>query len=470
MKIRYNGNLRKNVRLYVQVIGLTIALLSCTIGPEQSQASSRVFPQSANKNNNAEKGFPESFEFGHKPAYAQGDIQLKTGLWRLNGALLGKTEKDKKADECSLRMATGGSLTMLFDILSPVKEVRFLNANFGDDEASKLSLWISTDSGMHWTQVGEETPVSEQVLSSQSFIVDADQPVRFSLHNDGDGRVNIDDFTVITKSGHDVSAAERTSTQNAAMRDDNMALGNPSNATTNKENSNNFLLVRPQYTLSYNNEKGMANWVSWHLNMAWRGTATRCNCFLQDESLPKSFKKVYNTDYRGSGFDRGHLCPSDDRTNSAEDNAATFLMTNMSPQSHELNTQPWEKLEEYERQLTAQGNEVYIIAGAYGSGGVNKEGKTWTTIGNGKVLVPSHFWKIIVVLPNGNDDIHRINAKTRVIAVDMPNTQTVKEKEWFAYRTSVADIEAKTGNNFFSKLPKAIAAALKSKVDSESFE
>jgi hypothetical protein len=57
--------------------------------------------------------------------------------------------------------------------------------------------------------------------------------------------------------------------------------------------------------------------------------------------------RVRPTDYAGAGFDRGHLCPSADRTSSAADNSATFLMSNMIPQAPNLNRNTWENLESY---------------------------------------------------------------------------------------------------------------------------
>jgi endonuclease G len=244
-----------------------------------------------------------------------------------------------------------------------------------------------------------------------------------------------------------------------------MALGNPSNATTSSTNSTNYLVVKHQYTLSYNNRKGIANWVSWHLSSAWKGAASRCNCFAPDGDLPPGYFGAVTTNYTGTGFDRGHLCPSDDRDGSATDNAATFLMTNIAPQAPHLNQRTWEALEAYCRILISRGNELYIIAGQYGSGGSGSNGGTTTTIAGGSITVPAHFWKVIVVLPDGNNDIARINNNTRIIAVDMPNTQLADAHSWGYYRTSVDALEQATGYDFLTQLPVSIQKAIESTID-----
>ena len=251
-------------------------------------------------------------------------------------------------------------------------------------------------------------------------------------------------------------------------RDNNLGMGNPSNATTNTSDSNNYLVTKSQYTLSYNNRKGMANWVSWHLSRAWKGSSTRCNCFTQDATLPSGYFKATTTDYTSTGFDRGHLCPSDDRDGSDTDNRATFVMSNISPQSPVLNEQIWGDLEDYCRKLVYQGNELYIVAGGYGTGGTGSGGGNTNSIASGAINVPSHFWKVILVLPVGINDTTRVHSNSRVIAVDMPNLQTVNAHTWDYYRVSVDTVEARTGYNFFSNVTDSVENVIESGIDNGS--
>lgn len=183
------------------------------------------------------------------------------------------------------------------------------------------------------------------------------------------------------------------------------------------------------------------------------GTVARCDCFSQDMQLPSSFYRATSTAYTGSGFDRGHQCPSADRNDTAENNAATFSMVDMLPQAPNLNRITWVAIENYERALVNQGNEVYIITGGYGSGGTGSNGGTTTTINSGLINVPSHRWKIIVIMPVGNNDVSLVTTASRVIAVDMPNVQTVNSQPWGYYRVSVNAIETATGYNFLSNVP-----------------
>jgi len=249
-----------------------------------------------------------------------------------------------------------------------------------------------------------------------------------------------------------------------STRDDNMALGNPSNATSTLADLNNYLLQKTDYSLSYNNSKGTANWVSWHLSAAWRGKARRKDAFATDISLPVNFVKITPANYKNTGFDKGHICPSNDRNRSVRDNRETFLMTNMIPQAPYNNQQTWRYLEGYCQQLSLEGNEMYIIAGPSGSLGEGENG-TAASIADGKVTVPEKVWKVIVVLQNGNDDIKRITSATRVIAVIMPNTQKVNAHSWNHYRVSVDQVEKLTGYDFLSVLPVSLQDTLESRKD-----
>ncbi|WP_035726275.1 DNA/RNA non-specific endonuclease [Eisenibacter elegans] len=244
-------------------------------------------------------------------------------------------------------------------------------------------------------------------------------------------------------------------------RDNNLALGNPSGANSSHSN---YLMTKSQFAMSYNRFRGTPNWVSWHLSAAWLGSTPRQDDFRTDTALPADWYRVRPTDYQGSGFDRGHVCPSADRTGSVADNSATFLMTNMFPQSPNNNRITWEQLESYCRTLVRNGYELYIIAGQRGTGGTGSNGYA-TTIAGGNVTVPSITWKVIVVLPVGSNDLSRINNNTRVIAVNMPNNQTVNSKHWSAYRCSVRSLEQLTGYNFLSNVPQAIQDVIENRVD-----
>lgn len=236
----------------------------------------------------------------------------------------------------------------------------------------------------------------------------------------------------------------------------NVAPGDPSGATDDPSNRNNYLLVKPQYVLSYNDEKGGPNWVSWHLEASDIGDVERQNNFHPEQSLPAGFRRVTPDDYTGSGFDRGHVCNSKDRTRTAADNSETFSMANMLPQTPDLNRQVWESLESYCRTLARQGNRLFIVAGGYGSA---------KTIGRAnKVNVPTNCWKVVLVLPTGRD-ISQADKNVRVIAVDMPNASGIAQDDWREYTTTVRDIEQKTGYTFFTELPADVAEALKSKRD-----
>ena len=248
-----------------------------------------------------------------------------------------------------------------------------------------------------------------------------------------------------------------------ATRDNNLAMGNPSGAVADTYYYWNYLMTKSQYTMSYHRDRGTPNWVSWHLSSAWLGSTPRQDDFRADDALPSSWYHVGSTSYSGSGFDRGHNCPSADRTGSIADNSATFLMSNMMPQAPTNNQQTWASLENYCRTLVGQGYELYIVAGSYGKGGTGTNGY-FTTIDAGRITVPARTWKVVVVLPEGSTDASRVTTSTRVIAVDMPNSNSISTS-WGSYRTTVDAIESATGYNILSAVSSTVQATIESKVD-----
>ena len=241
----------------------------------------------------------------------------------------------------------------------------------------------------------------------------------------------------------------------------NLLLGNPTNAVHNTASADNYFIDQQYYVESYNSSKGGPNWVSWHIGAADLGKADRMDNFRPDENLPGSMYAVNANDYKNSGFDKGHNCPSADRTSTQDANSATFLMDNIVPQAPNNNQHLWEHLESYCRDKVQRGNEVFIVMGNYGTGGTGRKGYK-TTLDAGKINVPAHIWKVVVILPDGNNDLARITNSTTVIAIDTPNENNVSNN-WMDYTTTVSNIEQRCNCNLLSALPATVRQQLEGK-------
>lgn len=418
-----------------------------------------------------------------KGAYAVAAINMPTGNWTLDDAVIGNLENDLKNGLKSVRLRTG-KITMNFDV-SGMKMLYVKHGKYGADAASSWKLLMSVDGGTTFTQLGADIAEDNSTLKLDSFAVTVSGKVRFQIQKAGTTRINIDDITfrgvgdpgiAVTPdvdpvdtdpNGGGTASTPRgvtagTDAQPETGDDSNLLFGNPSNATS--IDADNFLINQSYYVQSYSSSRGTPNWVSWHLDPAnFNGASNRLDNFAGFTGLPQSAFVVQSNSYSGSGFDRGHNIPSGDRTSSANANSSTFLMSNMIPQAPRNNQQTWNNLEGYLRLKALEGNEVYIIMGSYGSGGTGTNGAA-TTIAAGKVTVPSNVWKVAVIIPAGNGDLSRVSATTRVIAVNTPNVNTI-DTDWKKYRVSVRDIEAATKYNLLSGLPVSIQDAIETKVD-----
>jgi endonuclease G len=426
----------------------------------------------------------EDFEMGTKAAYAIGNVTIKTGIWSFDDALLGQLTTDIKNDIQSVRLRTG-KISMNFDIDS-ITMIKINHAQYGADAVSELSLWISEDQGTTYTQLGGAIATNSKSFITDSFKVTSTKKVRFQIRKVGTTRVNIDDIIFIGKgnpnivlnepvdnvvdtTGYSSTPALGRGTPSGTGIDlpptdgdnSNMLFGNPSSATTNILLVENYLIDQKYYVESYSSSRGTPNWVSWHLDATSTGTTGRLDNFANFTGLPTGYYQVLSNSYSGSGFDRGHNCPSGDRTSSTEANSSTFLMPNMIPQAPNNNQKAWATLESYLRAEVQKGYEVYIIMGSYGKGGSGTNGFA-ETINLGKVVVPNRVWKVAIILPTGNGDLARVNADTRILAIDTPNENTI-DPDWKKYITTVDAIEKATNYDLLSKLPIDLQKALQVK-------
>lgn len=407
----------------------------------------------------------EDFESGNKTDYNNQSLSLSSGHWIFANALLGATASDKKNGMQSIRMIGDGSVSMMQPVLLGAETtIKISSALFSDGTAGKWIL-MASNNGAAFEKVGDSINVTTESLTEVSIRYSKSGWTSFAIQKGSGNTLNFDNFSISSTTtaypagyiASPVYVYNYSTTPTSSPGDnDHMLLGNPSGASQDAAaNPNNYLMANPYYIISYSRARATPNWVSWHLQKSDYGTVSRTDNYQPNATLPDGWYRVMYASYESSGYTRGHNCPSGDRTSSVEANNAVFLMTNMIPQTSANNNTVWNNLETYTRTLSDNGSECYIIMGSYG----NK-----ATIDDGRITVPSNIWKVIVVLNEGNNDLTRITANTRVICVNTPNNDAVNS-DWKTYRVSLKDIQDATGYNLLSTINPAIKTALLTKVD-----
>lgn len=149
-------------------------------------------------------------------------------------------------------------------------------------------------------------------------------------------------------------------------------------------------------------------------------------------------------DYKGTGYDRGHLAPAADMGWDKDVMSESFYMSNMSPQKPECNRGIWVELESQVRDFARREREVFIVTGP-----VFYSGKPVKSIGvNNRVSVPHAYYKVV----------YDLTPPCKMIGFIIPNSGSNKKLQDFA--VTVSTVERETGLTFFSKL-SADQAALK---------
>lgn len=216
-----------------------------------------------------------------------------------------------------------------------------------------------------------------------------------------------------------------------------------------KINGNPELIINHTgYTLSYNRKTNCPNWVAWELTAEEvDGTVERSTEFLPDPKLPSAYQ-VASSDYKNSGYDRGHMCPAGDMKWGIEAMKESFYMSNMCPQNHTLNGGAWERLESACRRWARQEGKVYIVCGPL----YNKTTRTRSIGKDHTILVPDAFFKVVLSTRKGHE---------KAIGFFFLNTdskQTMGEA-----CTSVDEIERITGYDFFPILVDKLEDKVESK-------
>lgn len=199
------------------------------------------------------------------------------------------------------------------------------------------------------------------------------------------------------------------------------------------------------YTLNYDEQFEQADWVIYVLTAGHlKGDAPRRDEFRQDPAVKTG--SANPKDYRGSGYDRGHLAPAGDMKWSPKAMSESFYMSNMSPQKHEFNSGIWENLESQVREWARENGEVYVVTGPVLKVNLPR-------IGINRVAVPKYYYKIILDYKQ---------PEYKAIAFIIPNRAAAFPLQ--NYVVTVDSVEHLTGIDFFPALPDSLEQALESTV------
>jgi endonuclease G len=199
------------------------------------------------------------------------------------------------------------------------------------------------------------------------------------------------------------------------------------------------------YSLSYNENHEQANWVAYELTEnEVKGSVKRNDAFRSDPMISTGSAEL--SDYKGSGYDRGHLAPAADMKWSALAMSESFYMSNMSPQDPSFNRGIWKRLESQVRQWAMDNGSVYVATGGLLLNGLN-------TIGSSSVSVPKYYYK--VVLDYQDSDY-------KAIGFLMPNAASKQNLQDFA--VTIDNVELITGIDFFHSLPDGIENSVESTI------
>ena len=213
------------------------------------------------------------------------------------------------------------------------------------------------------------------------------------------------------------------------------------------EERSDRVITHKGYTVSYNYDWKIPNWVAYELtDLEVQGEVPRYDKFKPDPMVPQGATATTN-DYKHSGYDRGHMAPAADMKWDEQVMKESFYLSNICPQNPNLNGGVWKDLEEQVRDLASQKGKIFVVCGPI----VNDISNT---IGENKVVVPQAFYKVLLQEENG--EIHTIGFVYENVSGRKPMS---------TYAMTVDEVENLTNIDFFPSLPNKIENKVEAEVD-----
>lgn len=205
-----------------------------------------------------------------------------------------------------------------------------------------------------------------------------------------------------------------------------------------------YSLEYDYYEVCYSEDHFQAFWTFHKLTKeSINGNQKRTNNFKRDYRL---LDPIGSRDYRGSGFDRGHLVPAGDMKLNHTSMSESFYMTNMSPQISAFNSGVWRALESGIRKEVLKRGDAFVVTAPILNSLINYD-RIWSS-----VSIPDEYYKI-VYFPEDQS----------MIAFLIPN-KSQKGHKYTEFRVTVDELEALTGFDFFSELPDELEEMLESEI------
>ena len=216
--------------------------------------------------------------------------------------------------------------------------------------------------------------------------------------------------------------------------------------TINDDRSNR-IITHKGYTVSYNYDWKIPNWVAYELtDKEVAGEVPRYDRFKPDPMVPQNATATTD-DYKFSGYDRGHMAPAADMKWDEQVMKESFYLSNICPQNPNLNGGVWKDLEEQVRGLASQKGKIFVVCGPIVK-------NTDETIGTNKVVVPQGFYKVL--LQEDGEELHAIGFVYDNVSGRRPMS---------TYARTVDEVEEITNIDFFPSLPNMIERKIETDID-----
>lgn len=223
-----------------------------------------------------------------------------------------------------------------------------------------------------------------------------------------------------------------------------------------KTDGNNLVLVHTtsaygvNFAVEWDCDKKAQRWTCYEMDASnsvknwnrnnWDSTSWGGDPFQEDKDIPEQYRTKLS-DYRGSGYDRGHICPSADRLNSQEANEQTFYLSNMQPQVNGFNVGVWSTMESQLRNTwnTSKYRDILYVC----KGGTIDNSSQIAGYTSSKLIVPKYFFAAILAVKDG---------QYKAIGLWFEHKAN-NDKSLANYVVSIDELEKLTGIDFFCNLP-----------------